>query len=79
MQAELVADELTATGQSAYQLVSVGITRLMGSIEIARLDVQALESRRPFTSAAGRQAELEAAFTAAVQTWQQSASRAPGW
>jgi ABC-2 type transport system permease protein len=41
IQLVLVADELSTTGQSLFELVRVPITRLMGSVEISRLALPA--------------------------------------
>jgi len=77
VQVKLVADELSTTGQSAFQLARVPITRTMGAIEAARLFVEAVEAHLPYASAAARQSDLEAQFTSAAQNWQQSADKGP--
>lgn len=63
-QLSLLADPLTATGQSLYQLLRSPVTRLMGSAQIAAITLD---------MAAGIQ--WEAAFAAASQAWAAEAEK----
>lgn len=60
----LIADELSATGQSLNQLLRGPLTRLMTAAQIARLDVDLLAAQGVLD---GEPAERSAAFTAAAE------------
>lgn len=61
----LVADPATSEGQSIYRLVLIPVTQLMSSVQIARMDVEAVSAQK--TAAAAQ--ESSAAFNFAWQAW----------
>lgn len=78
VQVKLIADELSTTGQSAFQLARIPVTRTMGALQISQLLVASVDAKGGFASPADRQKELETQFTAAAQAWQQSAEQGAG-
>jgi ABC-2 type transport system permease protein len=63
----LVGETTSAAGQTVYQALRAAITKLVSSVEIARLDADA-------TGKAGDLAESQAAFQAASQAWSETDS-----
>jgi ABC-2 type transport system permease protein len=62
VQLRLVADPVSAAGQSLFQLLRAPVTQLMSSVEVAGLSAEA--AGKP-----GDPAELSAAFASAAQAW----------
>jgi ABC-2 type transport system permease protein len=69
VQLTLLADALSTTGQSLYQVLRAPVVQVMSAAQIARLDVETLEAQQPFAGEAARAAERSAAFEAAAQAW----------
>lgn len=69
VQLTLLADALSTTGQSLYQVLRAPVVQVMSAVQIARLDVETLEAQGPFADGAARAAERAAAFDAAAQAW----------
>jgi ABC-2 type transport system permease protein len=63
----LIGETTSAAGQAIYQALRTAITKLISSVEIARLDAEA-------TGKAGDPAERQAAFQAASQAWSETDS-----
>jgi len=68
-QLTLLADALSTTGQSLYQVLRAPVVQIMSAARIARLDVETLEAQQPFADEAARDAERSAAFESATQAW----------
>jgi ABC-2 type transport system permease protein len=66
----LLADTSTAQGQSLYQLVQTPILQVMSSLEIASLSAEAVGK-------ANDPAEMDQAFTVAVEAWKQASKATP--
>jgi ABC-2 type transport system permease protein len=60
---QLVADPATSEGQSIYRLVLIPVTQLMSSVQIARMDVEAVSAQNTAAQ------ESSAAFNFAWQAW----------
>jgi ABC-2 type transport system permease protein len=75
VQVKIIADEMSTTGQSAFQLARIPVTRTLGALEVAQLYISAVNAHQPFGSPAERQKELTAQFRTAAQGWQQSADQ----
>lgn len=73
-QLTLIADPISATGQSLQQILRTPVTQLMSSLEIAQLNAELTETQTPFTSDADRQAEVEAVFQKAVLAWAEAST-----
>ena len=69
VQLTLVADALSTTGQSLYQVLRAPVVQVMSAAQIAQLDVETLESQAAFADETGWAAERAAAFDAAAQAW----------
>ncbi len=69
VQLTLVADALSTTGQSLYQVLRAPVVQVMSAVQIAQLDVETLENQQPFADEAARAAERAAAFELAAQAW----------
>jgi ABC-2 type transport system permease protein len=69
VQLTLMADALSTTGQSLYQVLRAPVVQVMSAAQIARLDVETLDAQRPFADEAARATERSAAFEAAAQAW----------
>ncbi|HEY9075895.1 MAG TPA: ABC transporter permease [Anaerolineaceae bacterium] len=67
----LIADEISVSGQSIFQIVRVPVTRVMSSIEIARLSLANLDSSYSL-STSSRDWELLEGFNAAIQAWKEN-------
>ncbi len=76
-QLSLLADELSAAGQSVFELVRVPVTRLMSSLQIARLNVASLEAQQALPASAAFQ-ELQTGLALASQAWVQQAGSGKG-
>jgi ABC-2 type transport system permease protein len=69
VQLTLVANGLSTTGQSLYQVLRAPVVQVMSAAQVAQLDVEMLEVQQPFADEAARAAERSAAFDAAAQAW----------
>jgi ABC-2 type transport system permease protein len=72
----LLADSASTSGQSLYQVLRSPVTQLMSTVEIARLNVEILNTQTPL-SVAEQSAESNAAFQSALQKWTESSNT--GW
>jgi len=68
-QLTLLADALSATGQSLYQVLRAPVVQVMSAVQIARLNVETSEAQQPFADEAARAAERSVAFDAAAEAW----------
>ncbi len=68
----LIADQSATTGQSLYQIARAAAVRTLSAVEIARLDVAALDAQNAFADEAARAQEREAALEAALARWTQA-------
>jgi len=69
VQLTLLADALSATGQSLYQVLRAPVVQVMSAVQIARLNVETSEAQQPFADEAARAAERSVAFDAAAEAW----------
>ena len=69
VQLTLLADALSTTGQSLYQVLRAPVVQVMSAAQIARLDVETLEAQQALAGEDARDAERLAAFEAAAQAW----------
>ena len=69
VQLTLIADALSATGQSLNQVLRAPVVEVMSAVQIARLNVETLEAQQPFADEAARAAERSTALDAAAQAW----------
>ncbi len=74
LQIELIADEYTNLGQSAYQYTRAAVTRLFGSLEIARLSTEALAQSGAALSESEKTALLPEVAAEAFLKWEQIGS-----
>lgn len=72
LQLTLIADQSTTSGQSLYQIVRAAVVQTLSAVEIARLDVAALDAQNALTDEATRAQEREAALEAALAAWTQA-------
>jgi ABC-2 type transport system permease protein len=72
----LLADDLSTTGQSLYQVLRTPVAQAMSAVEIARLSVAALDAQDALADAAARAGEQSAAFDGAAQAWAEANQQA---
>jgi ABC-2 type transport system permease protein len=65
----LLADELSTVGQSAFQIVRGSVTRLMGSVEMARLNVMETSKRQTLSESEGK-AMMSFSIVQAFNRWE---------
>jgi ABC-2 type transport system permease protein len=76
VQLVLLADDLSTTGQSLYQVLRAPVAQAMSAVEIARLSVATLDAQDALADAAARAGEQSAAFDAAAQAWAEANQQA---
>jgi ABC-2 type transport system permease protein len=69
VQLTLLADALSTTGQSLYQVLRAPVVQVMSAVQIARLNVETSEAQQPFADEAARATERSVAFEAAAEAW----------
>lgn len=74
-QLTLIADPLSTSGQSLYQVLRAPVAQLSSAVEIGRLDVELIHNQKPL-GIAEQTAEFEVAYQAALQKWDASDSAA---
>lgn len=68
----LIADPGTPGGRAASNAVQAAVTRLLGTVETARLSAKAYEARHPFEDKAARRVYLDEALALVSEAWSQS-------
>ena len=76
-QLTMVVDELSNTGQTVMQMVRVPVTHLMSAVEIARLNIETLETQKVITDPSDLQSEFVTTLTQSVQAWQDTTQAGP--
>ena len=65
----VIAATNDAAGETASNAIDAAMTRLLGSVQIARSSAQSYEKLKPFVNAAERQAYLEQALSLTSNAW----------
>jgi ABC-2 type transport system permease protein len=65
----VVVDQNTPAGQTASNAIQAAVTRLLGTVETARLSAETFEARQGFESDAARQAYRNEALSLASEAW----------
>jgi ABC-2 type transport system permease protein len=67
----IIVDQSTQAGQTAMNAVQAAVTRLLGTIQTARISAEAYEAQRAFEDEGARQAYVDEALALASEAWQQ--------